>query len=160
MRPMTRTVVFAGCSVIFVCFAIVGGVLLLSVALPTDSSFDPDPLMVPAAGEAESSPDQVQDGDAGTSDLVLEEVGAVYQATKGELRTAYDANKDSIPSEVAEPLDQDLSLIENAIAEIGAALASDPDNESLKRMLVATYRNEMMLLKRALHLVGDEGSDE
>ncbi len=51
---------------------------------------------------------------------------------------------------------QDLNLVENAIAEIGAALASDPDNESLKRMLVATWRNEMMLLKRALHLAGDD----
>ncbi len=156
MKPVTRTVVFAGCSLVFAFCAIVGGGLMLSVALPTDSCFDPDPVVLPAVEEPEVS----GEGDEGTSDEVMEEVGAVYQETKGELRSAYDESKDALPPEVAEPLEQDLSLVENAIAEIGAALASDPDNESLKRMLVATWRNEMMLLKRALHLAGDEPGGE
>ncbi len=156
VRPITRTVVFAGCSLLFVLCAIVVGLLLLSVVLPSDSGFDPAPLALPAVEEPEPSQEQPQDEAVGAQDQVLQEVGAVYQETKGELRSAYDETKDALPPEVAEPLEQDLTLVESAIAEIGAALASDPDNESLKRMLVATWRNEMMLLKRALHLAGDE----
>ena len=146
----------------FVFCAIVGGGLLLRIVLPADSGFDPDPLTTPAVEEPEPSSEGPQDGDVGAQDAVLEEVGAAYRETKGELRSAYDETKDALPPEVAEPLEQDLSLIESAIAEIGAALSSDPDNESLKRMLVATWRNEMMLLKRALHLAGNEseGNDE
>ncbi len=132
--------------------AIVGGVLLLRVTLPADSGFDPDPLLVPAVEHSEPPPEQPRDE-------VMEEVGAAYRETKGELRSAYNESKDALPPEVAGPLDQDLNLIESAIAEIGAALSSDPDNESLKRMLVATWRNEMMLLKRALHLAGDEPAE-
>ncbi len=156
LRPVTRTVVFAGCSLLFVCCAIAGGVLLLSVARPADSGLDPDPLAVPAVEDSEPSPERPQNGAVGGQDQVLKEVDAAYQETKSELRSAYDESKEGLPLEIAEPLEQDLNLVESAIAEIGAALASDPDNESLKRMLVATYRNEMMLLKRALHLAGDE----
>ena len=160
MRPITRTVVFAGCSLLFAFCAIVGGGLLLRIVLPADSAFDPDPLAAPVIEEPEHSPEKPQDEDVGTQDAVLEEVGAAYRETKGELRSAYDETKDALPPEVAQPLEQNLTLVENAIAEIGAALSSDPDNESLKRMLVATWRNEMMLLKRALHLARDDGNDE
>ena len=162
MRPITRTVVFAGGSLLFVFCAIVGGGLLLRVTLPTDSGFDSDPLVIPAIEDAEPSTEQPQDEASGAQDQVLDEVGAMYEETKSELRSAYDESKEALAPEVAGPLEQDLSLIENAIAEIGAALARDPDNESLKRMLVATWRNEMMLLKRALHIAGDEseGSGE
>ena len=143
---------------LFAFFAIVGGVLLLTVALPADSGFETDPIAAPGVENSNPSQEQPEDSAADTPDQVLEEVGVSYRETKGELRVAYDESKDTLPPEVAEPLDQDLNLIESAIAEIGAALASDPDNESLKRMLVATYRNEMMLLKRALHLAGPEPS--
>ena len=156
MRPITRTVVFAGCAVMFVFCALIGGGLLLRVTWPEDSGLDVDPIVAPLGEDSEPSPELSQDEAVAAQDEVMEEVGAAYRETKSELRSAYNESKDALPPEVAGPLEQDLSLIENAIAEIGAALASDPDNESLKRMLVATWRNEMLLLKRALHLAWDE----
>ncbi len=65
---------------------------------------------------------------------------------------AYAEQRDKLPSEVAEPVDENLGVIESAIADILAALANDPDNESLKQMLIATYRNELKLLRKALNL--------
>ena len=150
MRAITRTVVFAGCSTLFVFCAIVGGLLLVRATLPNDSGVDADPAVALEDEDSEGSTRAPRDDAAGGQDEVLEGVGAAYEETKGELRSAYDESKDALPPEVAGPLEQDLNLIESAIAEIDAALASDPDNESLKRMLVATWRNEMMPLKRAL----------
>ena len=159
MRPITRTVVFSGCSLLFAFCAIVGGSLLLRVVLPADSGFDPDPLATPIIEAPGRLPDEPQGGELGAQDPVMEEVGAMFEETKGELRIAYDESKDALPPELAQSLAEDFSMIEGAIAEIGAALASEPDNESLKRMLVATYRNQMLLLKRALHLVADEAGE-
>ena len=84
------------------------------------------------------------------------ETDPAHGAAKEELQSAFEERKQALPPETAEPLARDLNLIESAIAEIGAALANDPDNESLKQMLVATYRNELKLLKRALRIAGDD----
>ena len=156
MRPVTRTVVFSGCALLFAFCALVVGVLLLRATLRVDPDPEPEPVVVPAVEDAGATPERPQDGAVAAADAVLAEVGEVYEETKSELRSAYEESKDALPPEVAAPMEEDLSMIENAIAEIGAALASDPDNESLKRLLVATYGNEMLLLRRALHIAGDE----
>jgi len=150
LRPVTRTVIFAGCSVIFAVFALVGGGLVLRATLPEDSDLEPEPVVAPAGGEAEDSVEQEE---------ALEGAGNVYEETTLELLSAYDESKDALSPELAQSLAEDFSMIEGAIGEIGAALASEPDNESLKRMLVATYRNQMLLLKRALHIVADEAEE-
>ncbi len=62
MRSITRTVVFSGCSLLFVFFAFVVGVLLLRAALSTDSGPGPDPVVVPAVEDSELSPERSQDG--------------------------------------------------------------------------------------------------
>lgn len=104
VRPITRTVVFSGCSLLFVFCTVVGGVLLLRATLPADSGFEPDPVVVPTVEESGPSPEQPQDEAVGGQDQALEEVGEVYQETKSELRSAYDESKDALPPEVAEPL--------------------------------------------------------
>jgi len=80
--------------------------------------------------------------------------------TQRSLRAAYEANRDAIPEEVADPVEDDLNIIERGIADILTAIASEPNDESLRRMLVATYRNEVKLLKKALHLSSDMEEEE
>lgn len=46
-------------------------------------------------------------------------------------------------------LDDDLFLIDRSIAELKAALARDPSNLALQRLLAASYRQKIELLKRA-----------
>jgi hypothetical protein len=81
-------------------------------------------------------------------------------ATADELQAQYESRKEDIPDDVSEPIDQDIGVIEGAAADLLAAIASEPNNESLKRMLVATYRNEVKLLKKALHLSSEAEDDE
>jgi hypothetical protein len=81
-------------------------------------------------------------------------------ATADELQAVYESRKGELPEDLARPIDEDIGMIEGAVAELIAAIAEEPDNESLKRMLVATYRNEVKLLKRALHLTAETGEDE
>ena len=80
--------------------------------------------------------------------------------TKTELQAVYAQRKADLPAEVAKPIDKDIGVIEGAAADLLAALAHEPDNQDLKRMLVATYRNEMRLLKKVLHLSSEETADE
>ncbi len=73
-------------------------------------------------------------------------------AAKDELRAEYAKQKGKMPEDVAKPIEDDIGVIEGAAADLLAAIANEPDNENLKMMLIETYRNEMKLLKKALHL--------
>lgn len=73
-------------------------------------------------------------------------------AQKNELRAEYAKQKEKMPEDVAKPIEEDIGVIEGAAADLLAAIADEPDNQNLKRMLIETYRNEMKLLKKALHL--------
>lgn len=75
---------------------------------------------------------------------------------KTALEAQYAERRKDIPEEIAKPIDDDIGVIEGIAADLLAALTSEPDNDDLKRMLVQTYRNEMKLLKKALHLSGEE----
>jgi hypothetical protein len=48
----------------------------------------------------------------------------------------------------AATIDRDLRLIDDAIAELNAALARDPNNPALRQLLAASYRQKRDLLKR------------
>jgi len=83
-------------------------------------------------------------------------------AQKDELRAEYAKQKANMPAEVAKPIEDDIGVIEGGAADLLAAIAHEPDNENLKMMLIETYRNEMKLLKKALHLSSgdDQNADE
>lgn len=80
--------------------------------------------------------------------------------TRTELKAAYAERRGELPADVAKPIDDDIGVIEGAVADLLAAMVREPENEDLKRMLVATYRNEFRLLKKALHLSSEESEDE
>jgi hypothetical protein len=78
---------------------------------------------------------------------------------KTTLKAEYAERRKALPEEIAKPIDDDIGVIEGIAADLLAALASEPENEDLKRMLVQTYRNEVKLLKKALHLSSEENDD-
>jgi hypothetical protein len=81
-------------------------------------------------------------------------------ATADELQAQYESLKAKLPEETSKPLDDDIGVVEGAVTDLLAAIAAEPDNESLKRMLIATYRNEVRILKKALHLSGSTEEEE
>lgn len=84
-----------------------------------------------------------------------EEAAEAYRTAKTELRSALEERQEEIDPEVMAPVKENLNILEKAVVDILAALADDPDNESLRRLLVQAYENEVGLLKKALHLGGD-----
>ena len=51
--------------------------------------------------------------------------------------------------EAASIIDHDLAAIDSAIAELNIAIANDPHNAALRRLLAESYRQKVELLKRA-----------
>lgn len=132
-----------------------GAVWLLAGRKPIEET--PSPVAeapVDAVMPAPAEPETVQAA-AAPADVAPPEM----METMSALEAQYEARRDEIPEELAKPIEEDIGLIEGIAADLLAALANEPENEDLKRMLVQTYRNEMKLLKKALHLssVEDEG---
>ena len=50
--------------------------------------------------------------------------------------------------ETAEALARDLRVVDVAIAELKEAVARDPNNPALRRLLATSYRQKVDLLKR------------
>lgn len=129
--------------------------LLLPGPKPADEAVrpavaPPDTATAPAAAE----PARAEATEAPT-DIAPPEM----MEAKSALEAEYAERRKDIPEEIAKPIDDDIGMIEGIAADLLAALANEPDNDSLKRMLVQTYRNEMKLLKKALHLSGEEDTD-
>lgn len=113
------------------------------------------PIAAAAAAPAEAEAVQA-DAAAAPVDVAPPEM----METMTALEAQYAERRDEIPEELAKPIEDDIGLIEGLAADLLAALANEPDNEDLKRMLVQTYRNEMKLLKKALHLSSVEDDAE
>ncbi len=142
---------------------LVAGLCLVLLLVLADSARAPsvEPL-TPAAVDAALSPPPVAETPAVATPAPIapEDIApAELLATADELQAQYESRKAEMPEEVAKPLDDDIGIIEGAAADLLAAIASEPDNNSLKNMLIATYRNEVKLLKKALHLTGDSADE-
>lgn len=71
-----------------------------------------------------------------------------FRQAKGEIRALVnDLSKNLSPRTVRE-INENLKLIDDAVREIQEALAKDPGNRELKRMLVATQQREVAMLQR------------
>jgi hypothetical protein len=82
----------------------------------------------------------------------LTELRVEYDRARGELLAALDVRRSSLSSETLEVVDHNLHVIDQAIEEITAALADDPENLRLSNRLAAAYRLEINLLRRANRL--------
>lgn len=67
----------------------------------------------------------------------------------GDLQRSLDAARTELTPETVRILERNLLLIDGAIAESRRALAADPANASLNRMLLSAYEQKRDLLRRA-----------
>jgi hypothetical protein len=75
-----------------------------------------------------------------------------YSATLAELRRTLDTQGATLSPATVRVLERSLATIDTAIAEAREALATDPANEVLVRILSANYERKVELLQRATEL--------
>jgi hypothetical protein len=137
---------------------LVAGVALAVLLIERPLSVDEG--LRPATPDAVAPPSGVVAAPAAEVSAEIDPETGEMLKTKTELKAAYAERRADLPVEVAKPIDDDIGVIEGAAADLLVALAHEPDNQDLKQMLVATYRNELRLLKKALHLSGAESDEE
>ena len=82
----------------------------------------------------------------------LRAVDMNYVATVEQLREALDSQRGALAPATVRTVDRALAVIDSAIAEARAALASDPANAALVDILSAHYERKVELLQRATEL--------
>jgi CHASE3 domain sensor protein len=75
-----------------------------------------------------------------------------YVETVASLRETLDSQRGVLAPSTVRTVDRALAVIDSAIAEARAALASDPANSALVDILSAHYERKVELLQRAAEL--------
>jgi predicted anti-sigma-YlaC factor YlaD len=75
-----------------------------------------------------------------------------YQAAANALLGALQARKAGLAPETLASVERNLAVIDEALAEVRQALEKDPGNPDLNRMLVATHRKKVDVLRRVVKL--------
>jgi hypothetical protein len=83
---------------------------------------------------------------------LVSHVESNYAATVDDLRRTLDAQRATLAPNTVRVVERSLATIDSAIAEARAALAADPANEALVRILSAHYERKVELLQRATEL--------
>jgi hypothetical protein len=81
----------------------------------------------------------------------LDVIDATHASASRDVLAALTRDKDLDP-ETVELIRANLEIIETAIAEIRAALAADPENAGLNRLLTTEYQRRGEVLRRAARL--------
>ena len=88
---------------------------------------------------------------AGTSPALLEAEREYARATAA-LMAALDQQKDTLSPETRALLDANLKTIDDALAEVRAALQKDPANAQLAHLLTSTHQKKLDALQRVVRL--------
>jgi len=75
-----------------------------------------------------------------------------YQRATAELMAALGARRASLSPQTTATIDENLRVIDVALAEIRAALQSDPSSPRLGRLLASTHEKKIETLRRVLKL--------
>jgi anti-sigma factor RsiW len=75
-----------------------------------------------------------------------------YQRAAAELMAALDTRRASLSPETTAAIDENLRVIDTALAEIRAALERDPDSPRLGHLLASTHEKKIEALRRVLRL--------
>lgn len=73
-------------------------------------------------------------------------LGPGYEDARAELTAQLEKELDSLPPETRAGIEKNLATIRSAIAEINAAMANEPNNVMLQRLLLNNYRRELEIL--------------
>jgi hypothetical protein len=118
-------------------------VVALSAALWTRGSM---PTGVPGA-----TPGMVRPVALGASSELLDSEREYARAT-ADLMAAIEAQKESLSPETRTVLDANLKTIDDALAQVRAALIKDPANSQLAHLLTSTHQKKVDALKRVVRL--------
>lgn len=77
---------------------------------------------------------------------------ADYERATAALLAALDERRDSLSPETLAAVERNLAVIDQAMAEVRAALRKDPGRPQLARMLAATHRKKVDVLQRVVKL--------
>jgi hypothetical protein len=110
--------------------------ILMKPAVPAgpDSASGRTPGMIPAA--------------VSSDDLLPEEQG--YVRATSELLHALEARRDHLSPETLKVVDQNLTIIDQALGQVREALRKDPGNHQLTRMLTATHQRKVDVLRHVV----------
>jgi len=111
----------------------------LVTALAVRSGRSPHAAAVPAAGSPGAVPAAFALGDA----------RGAYEAARRQLLAALDARRGSLSPATLKVVDENLRVIERAVAEMEDALAHDPGNRELPALIASAYRQEIDVLRVA-----------
>jgi hypothetical protein len=84
--------------------------------------------------------------------VVTAAAGSDFRLARSQLLEALEQRRDSLSPETIAVVDQNLGLIDSAIANITEALANDPGNQMLSDRLTTAYRQQIELLQKATRL--------
>ena len=82
-----------------------------------------------------------------------------YQQVRGELMVGFEERLASLAPETREVIEQNMLNIQQSIEEIAGALDANPNNLSLRRLLYATYEQELDLLGTINRVTGPEPNE-
>jgi hypothetical protein len=91
----------------------------------------------------------------GVTDPVLAAAERDYEAAANALLDALQKRQAEIQPETLVAVRANLEVIDRALAEVREALARNPQNPELNRMLVATHRKKVDVLRRVVRLSTD-----
>jgi Putative zinc-finger len=111
-----------------------GPTAVRTVAMPSAT-----PSLRPAAG-------------TGTSDPVLAEAVRNYEQAASALLDTLQRRRAVLSAEDLARVEANIQVIDRALAEVREALVKDPESPELNRMLVATHKKKVDVLRRVVHL--------
>jgi len=80
-----------------------------------------------------------------------------YDATVAELQQLLAHERANLDTSTVRILEQNLALVDRALAEAQRAVAADPNNPQLRSYLASTMRRKVDLLRRATVIAGAQG---
>jgi len=81
--------------------------------------------------------------------IAVADSSRAYEAEARDLLDRFELRRAMLRPDARTSIDRDLAVIDQAIAELKAAIARDPANPALRPLLAASYRQKIELLKRA-----------
>lgn len=107
----------------------------------------------PAVDPRTASPDEELPG----ATAGYRAVDAQYAAAARELARTLEERRDELSPATIRLVEENLRVIDEALAEAREALAADPANPVLRQMVVATHERKLEFLRRAARVAGEEG---
>ena len=127
-------------------FAAAAVIALIAAAL---FSIEGVQVHAPTTDDGPTAVNLTDDGNVSES---FAEVEAEYRAAKAELQEALEAARADLPPETADAVTASLAAIDAAAADIRLALADQPGNPRLERLLIAVYQQELNALEQVVRL--------